>query len=92
VYFGFWFSPAKDCLDAFIRKAQENVTGTVRLELYKGAARVTGRQSPVSLYDESIATMEGGGSYSQDDAAGFLRIEGLPVRVQTALRERLRKK
>ena len=92
VYDGFWFSPAKECLDAFIEKAQENVTGTVRLELYKGSLRTTGRKSPVSLYDASIATMEAGGSYNQDDATGFLRIVGLPTRIQTAIRERGRKK
>jgi argininosuccinate synthase len=92
VYNGFWFSPAKECLDAFIEKAQEDVTGTVRVELYKGAARATGRKSPLSLYDESISTMEAGGSYDQSDATGFLRIQGLPVRVQTALKERLAKR
>ena len=92
VYYGFWVSPAKEALDAFIEKAQENVTGTVRLDLYKGGVRPTGRRSPVSLYDESIATMEGGGSYNQDDATGFLRIQGLPTRVQARLRARLAKK
>ncbi|MFH1023773.1 MAG: argininosuccinate synthase [Planctomycetota bacterium] len=92
VYDGFWFSAAKECLDAFLEKAQEHVTGTVRIELYKGTARATGRKSPVSLYDESIATMEAGGSYNQDDATGFLRIMGLPVRIQASRRERVRRK
>jgi len=92
VYYGFWVSPAKEALDAFIEKAQENVTGTVRLDLYKGGVRPTGRRSPVSLYDESIATMEAGGSYNQDDATGFLRIQGLPTRVQARLKARLAKK
>jgi argininosuccinate synthase len=92
VYYGFWFSPARAALEAFIEKAQENVTGTVRLDLYKGTVRATGRKSPVSLYDESIATMEGGGSYNQDDATGFLKIQGLPTRVQTQLKARLAKK
>jgi argininosuccinate synthase len=91
VYNGFWHSPAKETLDAFIEKAQENVTGTSRVLLYKGTARPTGRKSPVSLYDESIATMEGGGSYNQDDATGFLRIVGLPTRVQAGLGDRKKK-
>ena len=88
VYFGFWFHPAKNCLDAFINESQKNVTGTVRCELYKGSVRVTGRKSPFSLYDESIATMEAGGSYNQDDATGFLRIQGLPTRVMANLKKK----
>jgi len=86
VYNGFWFSPLKEALDAFIEKSQENVTGTVRLELYKGMVRPTGRKSPFSLYDATIATMEAGGTYNQDDATGFLRIVGLPTRIQTSMR------
>ncbi|MEC8240346.1 MAG: argininosuccinate synthase, partial [Planctomycetota bacterium] len=57
-------------------------TGTIELALYKGNIHVESRQSPYSLYDEGIATMEGGGAYNQDDAEGFLRIQGLPSRVQ----------
>ena len=91
VYDGFWFSPAKEALDALVEKTQETVTGTVRLELYKGSLRVTGRKSPYSLYDESVATMEAGGSYNQDDATGFLRIQGLPTRIQANLRQRMSK-
>ena len=86
VYYGFWFHPAKQCLDAFVNESQKNVTGVVRCELYKGSLRVTGRKSPVSLYDANIATMEAGGSYNQDDATGFLRITGLPVRVMANLK------
>jgi len=85
VYYGYWFHPAKRCLDAFIDESQENVSGTVRCELYKGTCRVTGRKSPDSLYSEDIATMEAGGSYNQDDAAGFLRIMGLPIRVMASI-------
>jgi argininosuccinate synthase len=88
VYDGFWFHPAKDALDAFIEKTQENVTGTVRCELYKGSLRMTGRRSPFSLYDESIATMEGGGLFNQDDSTGFLRIQGLPVKIMARVRQR----
>jgi argininosuccinate synthase len=82
VYYGFWYSAKLDALFAFIRQAQKAVTGEVTLDLYKGNMIVAGRSSPNSLYDEGIATMEGGGSYNQSDAEGFLRIQGLPVRVQ----------
>ncbi len=82
VYYGFWYSPKLDCLLAFIREAQKNVTGKVALNLYKGNMLVASRSSELSLYDAGIATMEGGGSYNQDDAEGFLRIQGLPCRVQ----------
>jgi argininosuccinate synthase len=71
-----------DALLAFIRDAQKHVTGEVRLKLYKGNLAVDSRTSPNSLYDEGIASMEGGGSYNQTDAEGFLRIQSLPVRVQ----------
>lgn len=82
VYYGFWYAPKMDALLAFIREATKNVTGSVSLNLYKGNIMVDGRSSPNSLYDEGIATMEGGGSYNQTDAEGFLRIQGLPSRVQ----------
>ena len=88
VYYGFWFHPAKECLDAFVNETQKNVTGIVRCELYKGSVRLTGRKSPFSLYDANIATMEAGGSYNQDDATGFLRIAGLPTRVMSNLKSR----
>jgi argininosuccinate synthase len=81
VYNGYWFHPAKTCLDVFFSETQKTVTGTVRCELYKGTARATGRKSPHSLYDADISTMEAGGTYNQDDASGFLRIVGLPTRV-----------
>jgi argininosuccinate synthase len=82
VYYGFWYAPKFDALLAFIREAQRPVTGEVTLKLYKGNINVDRRSSPNSLYDEGIATMEGGGSYNQTDAEGFLRIQGLPSRVQ----------
>ncbi|MCO6458358.1 MAG: argininosuccinate synthase [Pirellulaceae bacterium] len=82
VYYGFWYSPKFDALQAFIREAQKNTTGEVELRLYKGNVMVHRRTSPRNLYDEAVATMEGGGSYNQDDAEGFLRIQGLPCRVQ----------
>ena len=82
VYYGFWFSAKFDALLAFIRDAQKHVTGEVTLNLYKGNMMVANRSSPYSLYDEGVATMEGGGSYNQTDAEGFLKIQGLPARVQ----------
>jgi argininosuccinate synthase len=82
VYYGFWYHAKLDALMALIREAQKPVTGEVSLGLYKGNIFVDGRSSPNSLYDEGIATMEGGGSYNQTDAEGFLRIQGLPGRVQ----------
>jgi argininosuccinate synthase len=82
VYYGFWYTAKMDALMAFIREAQKNVEGEVTLNLYKGNIIVAGRSSPKSLYDEGIASMEGGGSYNQTDAEGFLRIHGLPLRVQ----------
>jgi len=88
VYYGFWYAAKLDALLAFIRRAQQPVTGEVVLNLYKGNVTVAARRSPNSLYDEGIATMEGGGSYDQTDAEGFLRIQGLPSRVQARLRPR----
>lgn len=88
VYYGFWYAAKLDALMAFIREAQKPVTGEASLNLYKGNIMVDGRSSPNSLYDEGIATMEGGGAYNQTDAEGFLQIQGLPSRVQGAMRPR----
>jgi argininosuccinate synthase len=88
VYYGFWFVPKMDALLAFNREAQKPVTGEATLGLYKGNISVVSRRSPNSLYDEAIASMEAGGSYNQTDAEGFLRIMGLPSRVQGRARPR----
>ena len=88
VYYGFWYCPKFDALLAFNQEAQQVVTGSVTLDLYKGNISVADRSSPNSLYDDQIATMEGGGTYNQDDAEGFLRIMGLPGRVQAKVRPR----
>jgi argininosuccinate synthase len=88
VYYGFWYCAKMDALLAFIHETQKPVTGTVELNLYKGNVLVKSRTSPLSLYDEAIASMEGGGSYDQTDAEGFLRIVGLPLRVQGRVRPR----
>ncbi len=87
VYYGYWYSAKLDALMAFIRRSHQVVTGEVKLRLYKGNVTVLQRSSPNSLYDEGIATMEAGGTYNQDDAEGFIRIQGLPYRVQGLLRK-----
>ncbi len=87
VYYGFWYSAKFDALMAFIRNSHQVVTGDVTLRLYKGNVMVVSRTSPNSLYDEGIATMEAGGSYNQTDAEGFIRIQGLPYRLQGKLRK-----
>ncbi len=88
VYNGFWYTPKMDALLAFIKEAQKPVTGEITLGLYKGNIQVNGRQAEASLYDAEIASMEGGGSYDQTDAEGFLRLQGLPSRVQGTVRPR----
>ena len=88
VYYGFWFVPKLDALMAMIRQLQQPVTGEVTLGLYRGNVLIHGRTSPNSLYDAAIASMEGGGSYDQTDAEGFLRIQGLPSRVLGKVRPR----
>ncbi|ASV75143.1 Argininosuccinate synthase [Thermogutta terrifontis] len=88
VYYGFWYSAKMDAFLAMIREIQKPVTGEVTLGLYKGNIFVDRRTSPNSLYDEGIATMEAGGDYNQSDAEGFLRIQGLPLRVQARVRPR----
>lgn len=81
VYNGFWYAPEREALQAFIDDSQKTVTGTVRLKLYKGNVTTVGRKSPLSLYDENIASMEGVVSdYNPDDASGFIRLNALRLR------------
>ena len=88
IYNGFWFSPEREMLQALIDKSQEHVSGTVRVKLYKGNATVIGRESPLSLYDQDLVTFEEGtGGYDQRDAAGFIRLNALRLRI-AAQRER----
>ena len=82
VYYGFWYTAKMDALMAFIREAQKARQRRSDAELLQGQHHRRGRTSPNSLYDAGIASMEGGGSYDQTDAEGFLRIQGLPLRVQ----------
>ncbi|MGI9103402.1 MAG: argininosuccinate synthase [Terriglobales bacterium] len=87
VYFGLWFTPLREALDAFISSTQQSVTGSVTLKLYKGNISVAGRESEFSLYQTGLAafTMDG---YNPKDAEGFIRILGLPARVQAPLRHK----
>jgi argininosuccinate synthase len=87
VYNGFWFSPEREALQALVTETQRNVTGVVRLKLYKGNIIVAGRKSPKSLYDPKIATMESAASsYEQGDASGFIRLNALRLKVRAAVK------
>ena len=86
VYFGLWFTPLREALDAFVEKTQEHVSGTVTLSLYKGNVSVVSRKSEYSLYRTDLSSFTMGESYDQKDAAGFIRILGLPSRSQAQLR------
>ena len=83
VYNGFWYAPERLALQAYVEESQKNVTGTVRVKLYKGNIMVSGRKSPVSLYNSHIATMEVDPTkaYNQDDATGFIRLNALRLKV-----------
>ncbi len=81
VYFGFWFSPEREMLQALIDRSQDRVAGTVRLKLYKGSVRVVGRKSPNSLYSLAHVTFEEDTVYDQRDAAGFIKLNALRLRL-----------
>ena len=81
IYNGFWFSPEREMLQALIDKSQEFVTGTVTLKLYKGNVAVVGRTSPYSLYSEKLVTFEEDSVYDQRDAAGFIKLNALRLRL-----------
>ena len=85
-YFGLWFTPLREALDAFVESTQRDITGSVTLSLYKGNVDVVGRKSENSLYRTDIASFTMGESYDQKDAAGFIRILGLPARSRAILR------
>ena len=90
IYNGFWFSPEREMLQAAIDKSQELVTGRVRLKLYKGNVMVVGRESKVdSLFDPAIATFDDDrGAYDQKDAAGFIKLNALRMRIEAMLADR----
>lgn len=82
VYYGFWFAPERVALQALIDQAQKNVTGTIRLKLYKGNCTVIGRKSPRSLFRKDVATFEKDTVYNQKDAEGFIRLNALRLKLQ----------
>lgn len=82
VYYGYWFAPEREMLQAAIDESQRSVSGTVRLKLYKGNCMVTGRKSDRSLYDPTVSTFEEGGDYRQADAEGFIRLNALRLRLR----------
>ena len=84
VYNGFWFSPEREMLQAMIDKSQEFVSGTVRMKLYKGNATIVGRESPYSLYRQDYVTFEKDSVYDQKDAAGFIKLNALRLRLLAA--------
>jgi len=91
VYFGLWFTPLREALDAFVAVTQKNLTGTVTLSLYKGNIAVANRKSEYSLYRTDLSSFTMGESYDQKDAAGFIRILGLPSRSRAQLRQEVTK-
>lgn len=88
IYYGFWFSPEMEVLQAMIDATQKRVSGTVRLELYKGNCRVTGRRSEQSLYRSDFATFEEDQVYHQKDAEGFIRLNALRLRIQAMMKNK----
>jgi argininosuccinate synthase len=90
VYFGQWFTPLREALSAFVDSTQQNVTGTVRMKLYKGNCAPAGVKSPFSLYSEAFATFGEDAVYNQKDSEGFINLFGLPITVR-ALMEKSKK-
>lgn len=88
VYYGQWFTSLRRSLDAFFQETEKYVTGTVRLKLYKGNCTVAGRKSPNSLYAEAYATFGRDEVYNQHDAEGFIRLFGLPNKIESMLRKK----
>ena len=91
VYYGQWFCPLREALDAFVDVTQRNVTGTVRMKLFKGRCSMAGVKSPNSLYQMDLASFTMGAEYNSADATGFIRLFGLPMRVANQI-ERNKKK
>lgn len=87
VYDGLWFTPLKDALDSFVDSTQQNVTGVVKLKLYKGNCTPAGTKSPYSLYSEEFVTFGEDEVYNQHDAEGFINLFGLPLKVNALMKE-----
>jgi argininosuccinate synthase len=88
VYYGYWFAPERQMLQAAVDEAARVVTGTARLRLFKGAVSVVGRKAPKSMYDPKLASFEEAGGYDQADATGFIRLSGLRLRIRALLERR----
>ena len=89
VYFGLWFTPLRESLDAFVQSTQQNVTGSVSFSLYKGNVTVASRTSDFSLYSTDLSSFTMGDTYDQKDAAGFIKILGLPARTRARLLQKI---
>ena len=92
VYDGMWFTPLREAMDAFVDVTQQNVTGTVRLKLYKGNIIPAGVKSPYSLYDEELCTFGVDEVYNQSDAEGFINLFGLPIKVRALMEQKNKSK
>jgi len=90
IYNGFWFSPEMRLMQNMIDQTQENVSGVVRLKLYKRNVQTLGRKSDYSLYSEAFATIEDDSVYSQKDAEGFIRLNALRLRIQNMMKAKLK--
>ena len=91
VYYGLWFSPLREALDAFVNVTQRNVTGSVRLKLFKGRCTPAGVKSPNSLYKKDLASFKMGTEYDPADATGFIRLFGLPVKAAATVNKTKKK-
>ena len=90
VYDGLWFTPLREAMSAFVDSTQETVTGKVKMKLYKGNCMPAGTTSPYSLYDEDIATFSEDEVYDQKDAAGFINLFGLPLKVRAQMLKKVK--
>jgi len=91
VYEGLWYSPLKEALDAFMKKLAEQMTGVVRVKLFKGAMSIVGRKSDYSLYDFGLATYDRGDLFDHKASEGFIKLWGLPIRTQAMVRKKVKK-
>lgn len=91
IYNGQWFTPLREAISAFLQESQQNVTGEVRVKLYKGNIINAGVKSPYSLYDEAIASFDDAKSYYHRDASGFLKLYGLPTLIHAKMRQKAEK-
>jgi argininosuccinate synthase len=91
IYFGLWFSPLKAAMDAFVKETQKNVTGTVRMKLYKGQCVPVARKSDLSLYDFSLATYDAADTFDHRAGEAFCKIWGLPLKVRARVEKRTKR-